>query len=493
MKLKAAIEMLKPEERLVIRARLHARWFDNEPGLLEWWDGCLKLLLVKKTWKAADLWYTVRKKTATPKDLAYLHTRTSALVNCIERHWKQTAFEADHLMQAQCLLRALRTRAWGAEYARKHRDLLNELDQEPLRGMEHYATMLHCQEEHLLAPLMKEELDYSQPLYQGTMDALDRAYMIKRLSLACKAISQDQTLGTQHTLRHLPAVLDPISIGWVDESDPESEPILHLYRLMYALVSASPEKGQPAYLAAKAFFMRHREALKDRPAGELQDLSAYLINYAVLRMNGGETSYKAEVVLLYQWLLEEKVLESDGWIEPANYRNAFLILSQTGDSTAVDRLLNDYGKRVAGETGKALLRFCRGMHAYHKRDWEGAVQHLEGALAHLGLRADDRLEAEIRGMLVRAAFDNGDLAAAKERLKGLKRLLGSVTWKAEGKKQFERFLQAATDLFAVLASPPEKQKQPLERQWQELQGSTLKCFAKKWLVSTLESLVKNRR
>jgi hypothetical protein len=486
MKIKEAIGLLATVEHAPFRADLVALRFGNAPVLVDWWDACIALCKAGDDWKESDLWQRLQGTSPTKENINYLRTRTTALARCIEQFLGHVAFAADLGLQELCLLRELARRNWGAGYAATYRKMVERMDKQPLRGMEQYAAFYHSQEEHLLSGFHAIDLDYQKPIYQGTLDALDRAYVLKKLSLACKSVTQDRRFGTMHALPMIDAVL-----AWVDQLESAEEPLLYLYRLLYALVSEeSVSEDASRYHRVRDFLQLHWKALKEASLVELQDVCTYLINHCVKQMNAGAETYKGKVVELYDWLLSAQVLEVQGKIDPGNYRNAFLALSGTGDNDAVERLLNDYGSHVGGDTAPTLVQFCRGMHAMNQAKWEEAASKLDKALVLLKRHADDRLEAEIRSLLARAAFASGDLHATKDRLQGLKRLLGNTKLPVKDKEPFSLFHKHLLQLMSDMQLPAELQPQAHTAHLQQFLDLKERVFAKKWLTSILETHAK---
>ena len=485
MKIKESIGMLQPEEQQAFRADLEARKFGNPPGLLEWFDACVALNDRDGDWNEQDLSQRMNGAKPPQDHLRYLRQRTAALVKCIDQFLIYKVFEADEILQGVCLLRALRSRGWRHAYLQKHKKILKQLDAEPLRTFDHYATQLSIEEDYLLSPLSAGLHDHEQPLFQDSLDALDHAYALKKLSLACKALSQDRMRKTNHQLPLIEEL-----IRWVSRLDAEENPLLQLYALLYAMIADRRDTAEDPYFDAKRHLLQHWEALRAKPSTELQDLFTYMINHCVRSVNEGMEAFKMELVELYDLLLPAGILETDGKLNTGNFRNAYMALALSENQAALHRLVDGYGDRVEGPSAKSVVKLCSGYNAYRSGAYEQARAAFASAIQHLPHHIDHRLHAEAISMLVRVAYDANDFDEARDQLWNLKRLMI--------RKRLPETIAKPFELFAVftdkLLKAAKAKTSVLEKQCQELNKRIAqtpdKVFAKKWLEDAVRQLCK---
>ncbi len=488
MKVKEAIQLLAIDEQKALGHALKKLRYGNQPSLHGWYMACLKLSAKQVQWGEADLMREIGGDAENEVNRGSLRQRTTQLVKCIEHFLVDKHLAMHPAVHAQFLIEELRLRNCGPLYLAAFRKAIQSLEATPFKSFVHHGSMLAIQDEFLHSPLASGTYDFTSPLFQQSLDALDRAYALKKLSLACKAMSQDRDRSTHHHLTFMDELL-----AWTQSLDPQNEPLIYLYSQLYALISDAHASAPATYARAKESLMACERALKEARIGELEDVCTYLINYCVLALKNGRLEFRDELVAIYDWVLREGVLETQGKIKTGNFRNAFLILSKAENQAALDRLVSQYGDRVEGETAKATVQLCRGLNALSCAQYESAETCFESAIVHIPFRADDRLEAETRGLSAYAAFARGGEREAKERLQGLGKLLGKGRLAGTFALQLQSFSNYLRQLVDLGQLPVASREDHLLQLDHNLRADPEKIFGKKWLLKGLAALMRKKR
>jgi hypothetical protein len=488
MKVKEAIQLLSSDEQKALGHALKKLRYGNQPSLHGWYMACLKLSAKQVQWGEADLMREMGDGAENEINRGSLRQRTTQLVKCIEQFLVELHLAMRPASHAQFLVEELRLRDCGPLYLTTFKKAVQSLETTPFKSFVHHSSMLAMQDEFLHSPLASGAHDFTSPLFQQSLDALDRAYALKKLSLACKAMSQDRDRSTHHRLSFMDELLT-----WTQSVDPQDEPLIYLYSQLYTLIVDAQASAPATYARAKESLMACEQALKAGRMGELEDVCTYLINYCVLALKNGRLEFRDELVAIYDWVLREGVLETQGKIKTGNFRNAFLILSKAENQPALDRLVSQYGDRVEGDTAKATVCLCRGLNALTRAQYESAETCFESAIVHIPFRADDRLEAETRGLSAYAAFARGGEREAKERLQGLGRLLGKGRLAGTYAPQLQAYSYYLRQLVDLGQLPVASRQDRLLRLDQTLRADPEKIFGKKWLLKGLASLMQKKR
>lgn len=492
MKVREAVKLITGHEVTTFRAGIHAGRWGAVPSLLPVFDAVCDLNQVNDTWSESDLVQKLTMPGSPAPSPGYVRKQSSLLGSCIERYITQQQFERDAFLQSLCKLRALHARGWTRAYNKEYRHLIADLQARPLQAFETLAARLQVEEEHMLSPVV-EGFDQQQPLYQSAIDALDQAFALKQLSLACKAANQDIATGTQH---HHPLL--EAAITYAEGFHDGDRPMLRFYLMVYRLVSTGQQPDLTHFKEVREHLFLHYELLQTQPS-ELQDVLTYFINCCTRGINHGIDDFKTELASLYDRLLKDGVLERNGHLSVATFRNAYLMFSLSGDVNASKRLLKDYSDRLKGESARAIVPFLEGYEDYVAGRHRTAAAAFTQVLAML-LRGlpDDRLEAETLTMLVRIACDGGAFVDAQGHLRSLKSLLhrkrpGTNPLSKEDVSKFSRFWTYTSGLIKAQRLTPPLRSTESERLIAAIEAETRTVMAKKWLLQSLRTLSSKKR
>ncbi len=178
-----------------------------------------------------------------------------------------------------------------------------------------------------------------------------------------------------------------------------------------------------------------------------------------------------------------------------DYRNAFASFIGVGNMIGVNKLYDEFGGRVFGASGRALVQFCRGYLAYVRKDYEEADSAFMHAATVIPQGINDRLEAEIFSMHIRTFWDHNDWIGVRQMIRKMEHLLGSRS-KNENlpMAKFINFFNCVRDLHQVLTIPRKSlaQKQKKIDDLNMLIAQYEIIFAGKWINEKIDALQKSK-
>jgi hypothetical protein len=204
----------------------------------------------------------------------YMRSQLSILTGYIKKYFAYDIMLSDEHLAPQLYTRALRQRKL-AEYSQRYgKQEASKLKKIETKGPGEFLALFHLLEE---SRITSEQLE--QPgelaLLQGSLEALDKVYIIKKLSLAYQANSLSWGAKQRHTLSFFPLIEEmAASESFADD------PLIQLYlQLAYLTYELSP-KNNRYYFKAKELFLALLPALSAwSDTLEAKRIFSYLTNY----------------------------------------------------------------------------------------------------------------------------------------------------------------------------------------------------------------------
>lgn len=167
--------------------------------------------------------------------------------------------------------------------------------------------------------LEAEQLAFSQHLqrtaprnYQEVNQALDIAYLSKKLKQASHALAHQAVINVEYDTGLLKLILDYLDQGhWLEEY-----PAIALY-YFYFKTATSPEHHH-YFLKLKEGLFQHLSLFT---TSEQKELFVLTVNYCIQQFNKGKANYLPEVFQLYQYGLESQLLLEDGQLSQFTFKN----------------------------------------------------------------------------------------------------------------------------------------------------------------------------
>jgi hypothetical protein len=202
---------------------------------------------------------------------------------------------------------------------------------------------------------------------QAVSDTLDSDFIIKKLRVACFAISHQAVYKASYDIGFLPYI-------WEAAGRYEHIPIVSLYRLCYGFFSTEN---------AFAYFSKFREILVMHapvlPQEELRILHLLAINFGIKRVNESREGWLQETLSLYKSALERGLLMENGLLSRFAFNNIVAIALRVGEADWTSSFIHQNKPYLERQFREATAGLCLARVAYFQKDYKTALLHLQRA------------------------------------------------------------------------------------------------------------------
>lgn len=216
--------------------------------------------------------------------------------------------------------------------------------------------------------LMSQEKRAYTPHLQSRSDALDRFYQLEKMKIACDMASRSTAVNADY---HCAFIEDIIAWYRLNGEELARFPALQVYLAAYDMFTQ--QNGQAAYQELKQLLQQH---LKVIPQHELRLLYTYVLNFAVLRINSGETHYYQEILYLYKLLLDEAIIFKNGTLTQWTFTNIITAGIRTGDYVWTEQFIQDYQQYLAPDLRQNVYTYNLANLYFEKKDYPSALRML---------------------------------------------------------------------------------------------------------------------
>jgi hypothetical protein len=477
MKLKIALSLLTTAERKEFGRLLDAEFFGNQASIATCFHTCDALMSRNPDWTETDLSRALFPDKDPTAYIKYLRTRTSALLRALEAYLAWTSFRQDPVLQATCLVRSLSQRGWESGYRQAFATAMEVIDQAPLRGFGHYAARVELVEGIVDHAVNEPDRAVTMRIQEG-LNGIDNSFYIRKLSLACTAVSLDRELQVSYRLGAIPSYE-----AWMADGAEPKEPLVHLYFLLFKITSDSSASSDSYYFQAKELLFQNVAALVAANWSEANDALRHLINYCVSRCNQKSELFKKELAFLYQASISSGILLYDKKVDALDFINAFKVFMLADHQGAISWLLSEFGNRIRGESSKATRHYCLGYQAQQDGHFESAGDHFLNALHAPPKTKRAPFEAELLAQIARAKFNLGDSIDAEYYARHLMRKIEQgMRLDASKTKSFKTFCVYLIALCQIQKTKPSRVRNQSDQLQHKFEAEQSPFFASQWIA-----------
>lgn len=396
----------------------------------------------------------------SPRDFdpKYLTEQLSRMLDRLFSYLAWEEFKADPAGQQGYLMRSLAKREWGDAFEKERRGM------DPSSGTIRNSSRLldRAQLELLnIEVLIAGHPKSAVPLFAAAIDALEEAYVVASLDLACKALNVD-LFPQKGSRRQIPKHRLPELLKHPVEITSSSEGVLApILMSIYQLYSVTAEEAPNAYQVAKRLLMgaiSHRQAYN---AVMFLDLFTHLVNFVARQLEAYDSSYREELLELYHFMLVHEVLIYDSGLHSLHFQNIITAFFQFKRLDWVEEFLPRYMPLLKGEDATivgvynmALLHFYRGNYTTSR----GLLRDVGQAYTSF---QNTQFSLIYQAYVVVMDYACGDYAGVEGRCKNYERWVRSVATLQHGRKQkylqfcnlVKKMAQLAESRFAIDVSP----------------------------------------
>ncbi|HMQ89149.1 MAG TPA: hypothetical protein PKB07_16240 [Flavilitoribacter sp.] len=185
-------------------------------------------------------------------------------------------------------------------------------EKRPHRNFDYYYGEYRRFEQQDRLNLGKGKRGYDESLQQAS-DHLDRYYVANKLRIACDMTSRNAVVQAGYECHHLDLIQN---MALRDSSGLQEDPAFQVYAKTLDMLRGADSSRD---------FQELKHLLIEKggqfPRWELRTLYNYALNFCVRQINSGRTDYYREIWDLYQALLKENILFTEGHLTQWTYIN----------------------------------------------------------------------------------------------------------------------------------------------------------------------------
>jgi tetratricopeptide (TPR) repeat protein len=207
---------------------------------------------------------------------------------------------------------------------------------------------------------------------------MDKAFIARKLRLACLALSHQAVFKTEYQLGLLDAVLK-----YLETSDLEETPTVGLYFHCYHFLSGltpSPVpnwRGEQHFAHFKEMLFAHADIF---PEDELRTLYLLAINFGIKKINEQQGIWLRNTLDLYQHALARQLLLENGHISRFAFNNIAGIALRLGELDWAEGFVQQHQHFLEKQHRRSTAAFNLARVAYARRDYGTALLHLQEAV-----------------------------------------------------------------------------------------------------------------
>jgi hypothetical protein len=355
---------LPAKERKQFVLYVHSIFFNQNKNLQTLIDVIEQCVKAKKVVDKREV-YTLCFPQEAYNELKY-NNLVSDLLYLLYDFLAQSRYTREKVLQKQLLIRTLLDQEY-LEPCVMHLERYAQLQEAQSWQDSNYwyaaYQLQDLQDQHLMS---QEKRTYT-PHLQSRSDALDRFYQLEKIKIACDMASRSTAVKADYQC----AFIDDI-IHWYQDHPQElaNFPAFQLYLEAFNMFT---HKDDEAYLQLKNLLQTH---LKLIPQQELRLLYTYVLNFAVLRINSGETQYYQEILLLYKLLLDEAIIFKNGTLTQWTFTNIITAGIRTRDYEWTERFIEDYQHYLAPDLRQNVYTYNLVNLYFEKKDYHSALRML---------------------------------------------------------------------------------------------------------------------
>ncbi|MFK7971853.1 MAG: hypothetical protein AB8F95_15915 [Bacteroidia bacterium] len=225
------------------------------------------------------------------------NTLTGELYDLLKRFWAHQELEKRPELRNILGLHAMRDHGLERHFEAEAKRINKHLEQSSRRDPDHYyyRYLLADEQNAWYAQRLVRRFDAS---LQNKMDALDAFYFGAKFGNSAEALSRNSILNAQYELPFLESLC-----ALFDRKPGRFPPSVKVYRQLLTCLQVPGDRRH--YDEFSELLSTHAA---DFPPEEARALFKTAQNYCIRRINLGETSFQEELFVLYQSLLERRLI-----------------------------------------------------------------------------------------------------------------------------------------------------------------------------------------
>ncbi len=299
-------------------------------------------------------------------DLKTFRYFESELVKWIGEWWIQQELKQNRIQRDALLLQALHRKGLYKQFNHTLSRAFSELEASPRRDLQHY--WLRYQLNNLaFESASQQENRGSNPRLAAMISDLDRLYRTGSLKYGSLLINLGNVIRTPVD----PELVEQL-LAMVPEQGEQESPGAQVY--YHILLTLTEPEGEAHYtrlmqlLDEKGMFFTQEE---------MGHMYSFALNYCIKKLNEGKSGYLQKLFLLYQRLLERKVIFSGPYIMQQHFKNIVTTAIRLEEFDWIEEFLAGHGKYLPPDARENAINYNWAALHFAKRHYSKALRLLQ--------------------------------------------------------------------------------------------------------------------
>lgn len=235
-----------------------------------------------------------------------------------------------------CLMDELLEKDLGELMLKEGRKLKKDKAKSILKNSSHFFNeyLYYKQlDEHFI---QKPKRIYDENL-QLKSDNLDLFYMATKLKVACDMANRNTVIKANYECHSLDYLLSLIE----NDFDRYSlEPAIIIYYRILSMIQNNKVKD---YKEVNILLANH---LNHFPNKEIGLLYGYLLNFCIKQINQGNSDFYKEILELYKFLLENRIIFENGYLLQWDYKNIITVGTRLNELEWTEQFIHEYKEHL---------------------------------------------------------------------------------------------------------------------------------------------------
>lgn len=291
----------------------------------------------------------------------------SELYKLLERFIIELKVESKPAIQQQWLLEFFHERQIDKCFVAKLKEAQKSAQQHPFKDTDYYYHQYQLERKAYIFQVTGKGRVLHSNLPQ-VIENLDYYYLSDKLRYCCSILNHQNIVASEVASRLLEEI-----ITYSQQYDFEDIPAIALW---YQLLLLLKEEDEQHYHQLKVLLEKQGTFL---PNNELRQIYTAAINYCNKRLISGQDQYLREIFTLYQIMLTQEVLITEGYISPyMHYRNIVRAGVRLGELDWTEQFIYDYKERLVPNQRENIFNYSLAVLFFYKKDYSKTLSHLFG-------------------------------------------------------------------------------------------------------------------
>ncbi len=278
-----------------------------------------------------------------------------------------TQVEKNALLQQQLLQEHLQDKDLESKISRTSQRFLQLQEKSPYRNYQFFYYKYQYYDA-LDAAFLAQSKHSQDSNLQSKSDQLDLYFMANKLRIACDMLSRNIVINAQYK-SHL--LSDILKYYEQHQARFEQIPALSIYHQVYLMLSNL--ENEENYQEVKLQLARHWQLF---PPEEARTLYSFVLNYGVRKINSGKSHFYKEILNLYQFLLEQKIIIKNDSITRWTFTNILMAAIRLREFDWAEYFILTYDKYLSEQERLNVVTYNLANLYYEKKDFQKALQTL---------------------------------------------------------------------------------------------------------------------